>query len=501
VEAVIDSCVYFDIVDIDQTTRGEESRALMSDWLEDSIRLFVSQEIRNDMHGDGDVGRRERRERQIGNFEETRIAPAAHQQALDKLTGILPAAGDDQTKTDYRHLAWTLAGNFPYFLTRDRPLLTHKDALQKLGVCVLTPGEFIRRVDELDRKEAYRPEEISGTKITFLSVDDGLMPSIEKLADSGDGESPRNLVDQVRNLLAKPRENLVRVARDSDGNLLALIGISAAATTSPALVLARMPKSSVAPTLARFIAHKLTAEQAKANLVTYRITDTRLPDVFREALLYGGFKPDDKGELTRPCRGGLLTLADAQRELGGLSVNRVSRESETWPAKLTDVPEPAYMIPINPAYASSLFDHGLASQTLFCEKPDVLMQDECVYYSGTRMGFPEPGRIIWYVSQGGGYEGTSAARACSFLIEAERGPAKVIYKKYRRFGVFGWKEVLAIAGKPEGELTALRFSHSESFTNPIPLAAMLPDLGSAPAGPRPLDYSLFLKLYRQGMGL
>ena len=184
-----------------------------------------------------------------------------------------------------------------------------------------------------------------------------------------------------------------------------------------------------------------------------------------------------------------------------LSISRVSREAKIWPAKLTDVSEPAYMIPINPSYASNLFDYGLASQTLFCEKPDILMQDECVYYSGTRMGFPEPGRIIWYISQGDGYDGTSAARACSFLIEAERGPAKTIYKKYRRFGVFGWKEVLAIAGKPEGEITAIRFSHSEAFSNPIPLAAMLTDLGSAPAGPRPLDYSLFLKLYRQGMGL
>lgn len=502
VEAVIDSCVYFDIVDTDQTPRGEESRALLSDWLEDSVRLFLSQEIRNDMHRDGDAARRERRERQLGMFDEMRVSPAAYQQALARLKDVLPPASDDQTRTDYSHLAWTIAEGIPYFLTRDCPLLAHKELLLQLGVCVLTPGEFIRRIDELDRKEAYRPEEISGAKITFLSVDDGLMPSIERLADTGDGEAPRILVSQVRNLLAKPRENLVRVAKDSEGGLLALIAIKGATTDAPALSLARMPKSSVAPTLARFIAHKVIAEQARDRLVRYRVTDTRLPDVFREALLYSGFKPNDQGELIRLCRGGLLTLADAEKEFGKLSANRASREAEIWPAKLTDVPERAYMVPINPTYASNLFDHGLASQTFFCDKPDVLIQDECVYYSGTRMGFPEPGRIIWYVSQGDGFDGTSAARACSFLIEAERGTAKTIYKKYRRFGVFGWREVLATAGgKPDGEITALRFSHTETFPNSIPLATMLPDLGSAPAGPRPLEYPLFLKLYRQGMGL
>jgi hypothetical protein len=503
VEAVIDSCVYFDIVDADQTDRGEESRALLSDWLDDSIRLFVSQEIRNDMHRDNDDARREHRERQIGMFDEMRIAPAEYQKAHDKLKGVLPPANadDEQTKTDYCHLAWTMAGKIPYFLTRDRPLLGHKDALEKLGVFVLTPGEFIRRIDELERKEAYRPEEISGANITFLIADDNMMPAIEKLADTGDGESPRHLVDQVRNLLAKPRENLVRVARDSDGNLLALIGVARAGTASPTLSLVRMPKSSVAPTLARFIAHKLIAEQAKVGTGTYRVPDARLPDVFREALLYCGFKLEATGQPIRVCRGGLLTMPEAQKEFGTLSNDRALREAEVWPVKITDVVEPAYMIPIKPTYASSLFDYGLASQTLFCTKPDVLMQDECVYYSGTNMGFPESGRIIWYVSQDDGFQGTSAARACSFLVQAERGPAKTIFKKYRRFGVFDWRDVLKLAGSANNKITVLRFSHSETFPKPIPLEEMRDDLKSAPAGPRPLDYALFLKLYRQGMGL
>ena len=159
------------------------------------------------------------------------------------------------------------------------------------------------------------------------------------------------------------------------------------------------------------------------------------------------------------------------------------------------------MIPINPTYASSLFDHGLASQTFFCDKPDILIQDECVYYSATRNNLQTPGRIIWYVSLGDGYEGTSAARACSFFIEAVKGPAKAIFRRFKRFGVFEWKQVLEIAGGPDKEITAIRFSHTEPFPHPIPLKEMLGDLGSAPVGPRPLSYDLFLKLYRTGTGL
>ena len=138
----------------------------------------------------------------------------------------------------------------------------------------------------------------------------------------------------------------------------------------------------------------------------------------------------------------------------------------------------------------------------FGDKPDILIQDECVYYSATRMNLQTPGRIIWYVSQGDGYEGTSAARACSFLIEAVKGPAKVIFRRFKRFGVFEWKQVLEIAGgDPDKEITAIRFSHTEPFPHPIALKEMLGDLGSAPVGPRPLSYDLFLKLYRAGVGL
>jgi len=501
VEAVMDSCVYFDIVDGDQSSKGEESRALVSDWLEDSVRLLLSQEVRNDMHGDMDEVRKNNREKQLGSFDELRIAPAAYDAAFAKLKATLPSATDDQTRTDYSHLAWTLASGVPYFLTRDGRLLKHKTLLQNLGLCILTPGEFIRRIDELDRKEAYRPEEIAGSKITFLKVHDDHMAMIEKLAETGAGETPKSLVNRVRTLMAAPRQNQIRIAVDLQGDPLALIGEESLDSNTPVLSVVRFSKSSEAPTLARFIAHKLIHEKSSDGLRTYSVTDPRIPDVFVDALTYCGFNAMDSGGLVRQCRGGLLTQAEAKNVWLSLPTNPIPKETQIWPAKIIDSVEPVYMISINPSYASSLFDHSLASQTLFCDKPDVLMQDECVYYSATKMSLQAPGRIIWYVSQGEGYEGTSAARACSFLIEAIKGPAKVIYRQFRRFGVFDWNQVLSIAGSPEGEITAIRFANTEAFPNPLPWKNLLPDLKSPPVGPRPISQDLFLKLYRLGTGL
>jgi hypothetical protein len=96
-------------------------------------------------------------------------------------------------------------------------LLKHKTLLQSLGLCILTPGEFIRRIDELDRKDAYRPEEIAGAKITFFKVHDDHMVLVEKLAETGARESPKSLVNRVRTLMATPRQSQVRIAVDLDG--------------------------------------------------------------------------------------------------------------------------------------------------------------------------------------------------------------------------------------------------------------------------------------------
>ena len=501
VEAVLDASVFFDIADQNMASEREESHALSSDWLNDSIRLFVSPEIRNDIHRDNDSTRSERRRKQLGEFQELRVPAVKFDEALTKITQILPAAQDVQTSGDYRHLAQTIAGCVPYFITRDRGILQKRNLLKPLGVEVLSPGEFIREIDALERTEIYRPEEISGTKLTFFSVDADLMGKVESLADTLSGESPSSLGVKVRTLLANPRANRVRVVLSADQQPLALIGEEGIDSQTPKISLVRLENSSIAPTFARFVAYKLIAEAAAASWTTLSAEDILMPEAFLYALKHCGFQETEPRKLFRKCGKGLFDADSAKSTFNGLPDCPIMRESMIWPAKITDMDQPVYMLPIDPAFASNLFDHDLARQDLFCQKPHILMQDECVYYSATNNNLKAPGRILWYVSKGVGYEGTSAIRACSFFLESVRAPAKEIYRKFKRFGVFEWAEILKIAGSPESLITALRFSHTEAFSQPIPLSELLPEIGSAPAGPRPLTYDYFLRLYRQGMAL
>lgn len=501
VEAVIDTSVFFDIADQNMAPEREESHALNSDWLNDSIRLLVSPEIRNDIHRDSDALRSERHRQQLGGFQELRLSAAKVDAVLAQLTQILPPAQDAQTSGDYRHLAQTIAGGIPYFITRDRGILQKRPLLKPLGVDVLSPGEFIRGIDALERTEVYRPEEIPGTRLTFFNVDANLMDKVEFLADTPSGESPSALGVKVRTLLANPRTHRARLVLSADQEPLALIGEEGIDSSTPKISLVRLENSNIAPTLARFVVYKLITEAAAGSWTTLSAEDTLMPEAFAYALKHCGFQENESKGFVRKCGKGLCDTTSAATAFDNLPPCPIERESLVWPAKITDIEVPAYMISIDPAFASNLFDHSLASQELFCQKPHVLMQDECVYYSSTNNALKHPGRILWYVSKGVGFEGTSAVRACSFFIEAIRGPAKDIYRKFKRFGVFDWAEILKIAGSPEGLVTALRFSHTEAFPQPIPLSELLPDIGSAPVGPRPIPHEKFLRLYSRGMGL
>jgi hypothetical protein len=116
VEAVVDSCVLFDILDAeDAAPDREESKALLSDWLQDSVRLLITPEVGNDIQRDHDVARLTKRNLGKTIFEELRVPPEDFRQAEQVFFESLPPPENERTRSDYRHLAWTKAARNPVF--------------------------------------------------------------------------------------------------------------------------------------------------------------------------------------------------------------------------------------------------------------------------------------------------------------------------------------------------------------------------------------------------
>ncbi len=152
----------------------------------------------------------------------------------------------------------------------------------------------------------------------------------------------------------------------------------------------------------------------------------------------------------------------------------------------------------------NLFDRRLAERDLF--DPDALryFNLENVYYrSAFHRNIRWPSRILWYVSKGS--EKTQievgAVKACSILKSIDVGLPKETFTKYRRLGIYSWREVLGTTG---GDLwknvMAILFSHTEYFDAAVPLN-FINEIGirGTVRSPREITDEQFEKIYRKGV--
>lgn len=150
-------------------------------------------------------------------------------------------------------------------------------------------------------------------------------------------------------------------------------------------------------------------------------------------------------------------------------------EQGFWPLKITGAGIPASTVPIRPEWARQLFDRGLSEGELFPARSELVLNRENVYYRSSKSPGPDaPSRLLWYVSQSrNSPETTGCIRACSRLLSKETASAKELFKKFRRIGIYEWRDVERLTdGDPSEPIMALHFSDTELFSRPVPLARL-----------------------------
>jgi hypothetical protein len=81
-----------------------------------------------------------------------------------------------------------------------------------------------------------------------------------------------------------------------------------------------------------------------------------------------------------------------------------------------------------------------------------------------------PARILWYISEDKNFKGRSKQIiACSYLDDVYKDSAKKLFKSFKHYGIFKWKEVVSIAKNDADKvIKALKFSDTEIFDKGIP---------------------------------
>lgn len=507
VDVIIDAQVFFDLSNPD-SDESERSSALLSDFLVDSLNLWITDELLNEIDRRDDPKQRQAERNRLQQFPQVTYSPRLVDDFYGRLKDILPDRTASQI-SDIRHIAKAASSDVNVFVTRDQALLKKaQDILDLTNLRVLSPTELIIELHELFEGQAYRPDRVSGLRLgwhRFTARDYASLP-VNSFLNEGEGQ--RQLRAELDRYLDRPNEYQCELlkAEDSAGAIRVISATSNEAITIP---LARVARTADRSLFGRFLIADTIAKAVNKNqdMVEFQLsglTPSLIPD-----LIEMGFTRR-KDTFTKFCFSRCLDRGDVLRKIAALSpqlgpaydeVSDLELERFCAPVSL-NAEQNYFLVPIQPGYAMSLIDRPLSSSDMFGGDPSVLLRWENVYYRRAATAqkiLKAPGRILWYVSRS-----QKQIVAVSHLDEVVIDTAKELLRKFKKFGVLGWEELYDMCdGDTSVELMALRFSHTFVFRRRIPLndvrAVYREDAsGLTVQGPTRIPASRFQKLFNLG---
>lgn len=494
---VLDANVFFDLAD-ESSPSHKESLALQADWISEYAALWVTDELYSEIDRKADAVVRSHGRGFARGFPSLKADRTERDQALDALNQILPPAVSDSDRSDRTHLATAAAATAEFFITRDRVLLEQAPRIgEELQLNVVTPLEFILSIDQIQRGWYYQPARLAGSCLTIQTISAADASGLsEGFLNYGEGERKAEFESRLRLALGAVRQTHGYVVRDADRGR-GLLVLSGKPGRPHEIVFLRIARSALGPTLACHLVFRAVQLAIREGAPAVILADARCPEFVQAACHELGFVPTGD-RLAKINVKGLVTLDGANKELAELGahhaelggpvaalVNAISVarslgsqpaelahiERLLWPMKLEDDQLAAFMVPIAAEWAKHLFEERLAEQHLFPADTSLSLQYENVYYRSAHPRILKaPGRVLWYVGASTSYDGTAQIRACSRIEEVVVGPAKALFKRFSRLGVFSWQNVLNTAGQdPDGNLMAFRFAATELLPQPIPM--------------------------------
>ena len=493
-KVVIDANVFFELRD-PSASPNEESQSLLADWLQENVELCVTKEIFNEIDRNSDKWERKQGRTFADTFSTLSSADDEFQKAKKNLRDFFPEEMSTSDESDLRQLAWSISAGVQFFVTRDNGLLEKEQQIyDRFGVRIIRPADLVINQDQLMRETEYQPVRLAGSQIKVERVHSGQNVVLENTFRAPQGETKAEFLGRLRLCLADPHTFETRIVQ-SAARPLALVIWGRQNQRELEIPVLRIVRDPLSATLIRHLILRSVLISSNEERILTKVTDSYLSDDAVAALQEIGFvfTGDFWIKANLPI---VETVEGLASRLSSLSIDSpqasqyfqqmadtlrtacsagdvrtmLQIERSLWPAKLTDIDIPAFVIPIQPEWAMHLFDPHIANQDLFGGEPSLIFNVENVYYRASHPKILDaPARILWYVSRGRGkYQGIMAIRASSYLDQVVIDRPKTLFSQFRRLGIYRWEDVLGIArGRTDQEIMAFRFSNTEVFNGPI----------------------------------
>ncbi|MEO5917088.1 MAG: GNAT family N-acetyltransferase [Luteolibacter sp.] len=509
----IDANVFFDLFWPDRPTR-KISGALLEPWIDDIVELGLTSEIYNDIDRCKDTELRDTSKAKAATYHPIRAAATRIDPVDAELRKFYPVTGSltPQDISDIRHVAHAIVAEVRYFVTRDAKLLAKApEILDKFDVQLLSPVEFVSRLDSIEREQEYQPQRLGASSIVTKRFEP---QEIDRFIESF-RHHPHEKISAFKNLidscLLDPKTTSVHIAHVSNADMAVSIAINRQSPHRTLIPLLRLNSLPLAKTVLRHLVMKAIVDAVESDARSIHIGEPHLTRDVTDALVEMGFGLS-AGGWVKPVVKGFHELSSARQRLEDVNLTWEDSTSHTaidqlvtmiWPGKPATEGVTSYLIPIQAQWAEHFFDTEAAAQRFpsFSGIDDELhLGVEAVYFTASNIAIKPPGHLLWYVSSGNERLGTKQVKATSRLREVVRGTPKELFSRFHRLGVYRWKDLTAAAkGNPNARLTALRFSHTENFTHPLD-SDLLRTFNVPPPypGPRPIPFATFREIYHHG---
>lgn len=484
----------------------EDPRCLLADWLVEEADLCYAAEIFNEINRDTDLKRTQRTCDFLSNFTQAPYDVEEQKKTAKELKKILTGRADND-ESDRKQVATCIAAGIPYFITYDEEIIKKKETIEELyDIEILTPQEFLMKIDQLLHGEKYAPVLLRGVAFHTVSRLSGrdLRKCVKSFRSVRRQERKRDFENTVSDCVNSGGE--ICTVRNR-GEMVSFSGVSENSEEERVHFL-RVAEGPLCTSLFCQIVTDLLRKCVEEGRRRIVIEDKYLTDEQQSFLLNFGFLYQEK-VFVKEIKNEIVTVDSLQwQNLTDLQLLRV--ENVFFPLKIRDLDIPCYIVPIKPYWAGQLFDSMVSGGQLFGADPSRLWSFENVYYRHTRpITEKAPARILWYESND--KEECSRSKrvvGCSYLNEVYTDKPKTLYKMFKHYGIYEWGDIYKLCeGNIDKNIRALKFSHTELFSHPIDRATVNDILEYYGHGrstfPSPLKVrkEVFFDLYKMGKGM
>ena len=511
-DVVIDAQIFFDFDEL-YSDKTMPSRALLADFLVDSLNLCITDELLNEINRQKDSKKREKSRNRFDIYPKVKPEPHLVEEFDKRLRKILPSCSESQ-ESDIRQLAKAAASPVQTFVTRDGGLLKKsKDIVDLTGLEIVSPVELIIQHHEFSARQSYAPDRIAGLNLRWNRLASNDLTDFPFDPFLKHQETKGKFRVKLESLIVQPYYSECELLRSGD-NIIALRVVKNGFNKILTVPLARVKYcANQSPTdralFGRFLIADTVSKAVEKNLDMVKFEIPFLTPSLVPYLLEMGFV-ECNNSFVRFCFSRCLSRTEVLSEISKLcpeatneyqDMSDIELEQRCSPLVLDSTDQNCFLVPIIPVYAMGLIDKYQSAEDLFGGDPNVLLRWNNVYYrkvSHHKM-LKAPGRILWYTSRS-----KKQIVAISCLDEVIIDSTRELFRTFKKFGVLKWEDLYEMCGRDSSkELMALKFSHTFLFRNPISLdeiRTVYAKSGTRPSlqGPSKVPPETFHELFQKG---